>query len=373
MKNILNIFSIAIFLCGVSCTDDLKYQPGAVSPVQHLYSPQDKHYEELQSAASSNLEFSWETSYASDGQPVHYELAFYAHPDGEIIHRHDAGFSNHCSLSHKEINIIAKEAGIEVGQSGDFYWSVIACRGLYEAQPKATPRCISVKRLLGFDIIPSSLYISGEGSENGVGVSDAIIGRKTNDGEFVFYHRLTANKGFVFTDSQQAQHQIYTVENGILTDQSTIPATVGESGVYRISIDMNIRSIRFEYISRVMYNFAPRTEDNREMVYIGNGCWKLSDYKVNFKEEGWGLDERYNFHPFIDGVEYVWAGKKGNDSRPAETGGIEYKIETESLFTGDNYGPEKFKFHESFNKKTVDITLIMSGSAEYNTHTIEIK
>ena len=52
--------------------------------------------------------------------------------------------------------------------------------------------------------------------------------------------------------------------------------------------------------------------------------------------------------------------------------GAEYYILTENLFTGDAYGPEKFKFHSDFNGKKVDITLIMSGDVENCTHVIEI-
>ena len=162
------------------------------------------------------------------------------------------------------------------------------------------------------------------------------------------------------------------VVNGVLDDQSAEPATIDRSGVYRIKLDLNVRGITFEHIDRVEFNFAPRTEDNGNMEYIGNGCWKFSDYNVKFREESWGLDQRYNFHPVFDGVTYVWAGTKGNDSSPSALSGAEYYILTENLFTGDAYGPEKFKFHSDFNGKKVDITLIMSGDVENCTHVIEI-
>ena len=57
---------------------------------------------------------------------------------------------------------------------------------------------------------------------------------------------------------------------------------------------------------------------------------------------------------------------------PSALSGAEYYILTENLFTGDAYGPEKFKFHSDFNGKKVDITLIMSGDVENCTHVIEI-
>jgi len=373
MKKYWNISIMTVLLLtGVSCSDDLEYEPGGVTPVKTLLSPADNSYLELQSASSALFGFSWEPSQAADGQLPHYEVVFLDRPDGRIVYRLDAGSATSLSVPHKEINRAAAAAGIDVGADGSLYWSVVASRGVYAAPAAAAPRLLEVKRLLGFNVIPEQLYITGEGTENGDDLSAACAARGNGEGEFVFYQKLEAGKGFTFASSREAGHTTYTVADGILDDRSTLPATVDRTGVYRIRLDFNIRSIQFEYIDRVKYNFAPRTADNRDMEYIGNGCWKMSSYKVEFREEGWGLDERYNFHPFFDGVEYVWAGKKGNDSRPSDKSGPDYYIETENLFTGDNYGPEKFKFHSDFNGKVVDITLIMSGDAEHCTHTIEI-
>ena len=187
-------------------------------------------------------------------------------------------------------------------------------------------------------------------------------------GKTAFIRGLAAGLGI----QEPVTSPTYTVVNGVLNDQSAEPATIDRSGVYRIKLDLNVRGITFEHIDRVEFNFAPRTEDNGNMEYIGNGCWKFSDYNVKFREESWGLDQRYNFHPVFDGVTYVWAGTKGNDSSPSALSGAEYYILTENLFTGDAYGPEKFKFHSDFNGKKVDITLIMSGDVENCTHVIEI-
>ena len=104
----------------------------------------------------------------------------------------------------------------------------------------------------------------------------------------LFYQQLEAGKGFTFVSSKGDDRTTYTVVNGVLDDQSAEPATIDRSGVYRIKLDLNVRGITFEHIDRVEFNFAPRTEDNGNMEYIGNGCWKFSDYNVKFREESWG-------------------------------------------------------------------------------------
>ena len=292
MKKILNILMAALVLTGISCSEDLEYKPGGVTPVQTLLLPADNYYVELQSASTATLRFSWEPALAADGQLPHYEVVFFGKPGGEIVYRCDAGSSTSVDIVHKEINRIANAAGIDVGADGAVYWSVVSSRGVDTAPVVATPRRLELTRLLGFNVIPDQLFLTGEATEGGSDLENACVGRKTGDGEFTFYQQLEAGKGFTFVSSKGDDRTTYTVVNGVLNDQSAEPATIDRSGVYRIKLDLNVRGITFEHIDRVEFNFAPRTEDNGNMEYIGNGCWKFSDYNVKFREESWGLDQR---------------------------------------------------------------------------------
>ena len=75
MKKILNILMAALVLTGISCSEDLEYKPGGVTPVQTLLLPADNYYVELQSASTATLRFSWEPALAADGQLPHYEAS----------------------------------------------------------------------------------------------------------------------------------------------------------------------------------------------------------------------------------------------------------------------------------------------------------
>ena len=46
MKKILNILMAALVLTGISCSEDLEYKPGGVTPVQTLLLPADNYYVE---------------------------------------------------------------------------------------------------------------------------------------------------------------------------------------------------------------------------------------------------------------------------------------------------------------------------------------
>lgn len=372
MKNSIKIgVAFLIALAGVACTENLDYVPGGVGSVTQLIAPADGYYVELQSTSTATLDFSWGPVLAQDGQNPHYEVVFYKNAQGgDPVYRVDAGYSAGIAVTHKEINRAAGAAGVETGADGSIYWAVVASRGVTEAPVTITPRKLELKRLLGFNVIPTEVYITGEGSEGGSDLASSIKARCNAEGEFTLYTKIEAGKGFTFVSSKSGGRTTYTIVNGILDDQSTAPATVGETAVYRVKLDFNIRSITLSKVNKVIYNFAPRREDNREMTYIGNGCWKMYDYPVAFREESWGKDQRYNFHPFFDGEEYVWCGSLGNDSAPGKLNGPEYDILNEVPFAGDWYNP-KFKFHGDLDGKTVDITVKMSGDLDQYTHVID--
>ena len=44
MKRLLNILMAGLVIAGVSCSDDLTYEPGGVTPVTGLLAPADKYY-----------------------------------------------------------------------------------------------------------------------------------------------------------------------------------------------------------------------------------------------------------------------------------------------------------------------------------------
>ena len=179
MKKILNILMAALVLTGISCSEDLEYKPGGVTPVQTLLLPADNYYVELQSASTATLRFSWEPALAADGQLPHYEVVFFGKPGGEIVYRCDAGSSTSVDIVHKEINRIANAAGIDVGADGAVYWSVVSSRGVDTAPVVATPRRLELTRLLGFNVIPDQLFLTGEATEGGSDLENACVGPAT--------------------------------------------------------------------------------------------------------------------------------------------------------------------------------------------------
>lgn len=367
---------LAAALCPVSCTLDKEYRPGDVYPVSSLISPEDDTYIRLQSGSDASTTFEWSPAFAQDGMSPQYEVVFYDSPEMTSEYRVDAGFNTSVSVTHKQLDDAAKYLGIGNGMDGTMYWAVIASRGTNESGLTVTPRRVEITRLNAFEVLPEEVYITGEGTECGTDILNAYKAiAEEETGVFTFYHRLSAGKGFVFTSGREGEYTTYTMVDGILDDQSTDPVTVAEDGIYKITLDFNTRGITFEEVSKVIFNFAPRTGDNRDMSYIGNGCWIMTDYPVEFKQESWGLDERYNFRATIDGTEYVWGYASSDSGTQSGEQPSTYFYVYSYLYasmTGDvpwyNYS---FKFNTSLNGSTVDITVCMNGGNVHPTHIID--
>ena len=373
MKNIIKYTLVALLPAIYACTDDMEYSTGRVNPVGMLTAPANGTYIELESASDAVTAFQWGPASAEDGFAPQYEIVFYGDSDGDgspemdIVYRYDAGVSTTADVPHKELNKAAGAAGIPTGETGTMYWAVVANRGITQSEVVVEPYAIEVTRLLGFDDIPTDLYITGAGTEGGEDISASCRAIRDNEeGIFTFYHQLKAEQGFTFVDSRDADHRTYTVVDGILDDQSTEPATVSEDGIYKLTLDFNIRSISIEPVTNVIYNFAD--DHIRDMTYLGNGTWKLSDYEVRYKDSGFEED-RYNFRAMVGDTEMLWGYEAGDSQRPGSLTGSYFYI-YEYVYSGNRW-QNPYKFAESLNGATVDITVYMNGDVDHPIHVID--
>ncbi len=380
MKKILNMLMAAgLAVWGASCSSDLDYEPGGVTPVKALLLPADNWYVELQSASSATETFSWEPALAADGQLPHYELVFLAQPDGEIVYRYDAGSKTSVAVPHKELNLAAKAAGIDAGASGDFYWSVVSSRGVTTAPVEATPRCISVKRLFGFDVIPSTLYLTGEATEVGDDLSLAMQFQSTGEdvGEFTAIMRLEAGKTYSMYETTDASSRHFTIEEGELREfgadvkPATSLASVDKTGIYRVYVDFNTRSTIVEEVTRLAFYQRDDVGNAVELTYQGLGGWKLENHTTT---EG---DNRYGFLANISGAtsyQEKWSSVNYNNNSAPTTGtSLDWwEIYMNKDITADGWWGYTFKWIDSewAEKKVVTIEVHMDHTQNFFYHTV---
>lgn len=371
----------SLALAGVSCADDLRleYEPGGVTPVKKLLAPADNYYLELQSASSATFEFAWEPAQADDGQLPHYEVVILDGPDGDIVYRLDAGSSTNASFGHKDLNLAAKAAGIEAGAAGDMYWSVVSSRGLTAAPVTAAPRCLTVKRLFGFDVIPSTLYIAGDATETGDDPAGAMQFQMTGSdgGEFTVITRLEAGKSYEMCENTSGTGRRFSIEEGELREfdadvkPASKAASVDRSGIYRVYVDFNTRSTIVEEVTRLVFYQRDEIGSATELTYQGLGVWELANHTTS------GGDNRYGFCATIAGdttYQEKWSSVNYNNNDAPTSGSSPdwWQIYMNKDIAADGWWGYTFKWIAAEWPETLVVTIEvhMDHTRDYYYHTV---
>ena len=117
--------------------------------------------------------------------------------------------------------------------------------------------------------------------------------------------------------------------------------------VDRIEMDFSIASVTVREVSKMEFYFCPSGAATFELPYVGNGVFCGQD-KIEFKQEGWGRDQRYKFlMTYADGSIQYWGTKNTTDSNPgAATPEDPYFYIME---TPDNQWDQKWKLNNEFD------------------------
>lgn len=375
MKTILLNLSIliAVLFAFTGCNKDEDLKDTRVTAVKTLYEPTDGKSIVLQSSASASLYFEWEPAKAEDSGMVLYEVAFdkeggdFSNPVYRMASDNTGGY-NHATITHKQLNKIAGMAGIESSETGKLIWTVFSSKGINDIIAEES-RTLEITRLSGFADVPVDVFVTGEASEGGTDLSKARMMKATANGEFEVYTKLTAGKSYYFTDAKVGTPRKFYVENNLLKEGTT-SITVAKTGVYRINLDFNVGSAVYTEITDFQLFFCPTNSFLFSCDYTENGIFKATSKPIEFKQEGWGRDERYKFKMTTinaagETVEEWW-GTPNTDSRPNSSSPASYYY----LYpVNDSQWDGKFKFAGEMDMALVDVTAYFNADGEY-THSV---
>lgn len=370
--------SALLSLFGACKTENMNYTDVDVTAVNSLFEPLDNKAVKLVSSSSAALFFEWESALTVDGGAPQYEIAFdvvggdFSSPLYKVTSNNN-GFATNAYVTHKVLNTVAILSGINPGESGDVQWTVISSRGIKRVTSSSV-RKLNISSLEGFADIPNELYITGEGSEGGTSLSTALPFKQTAPGEFEIYTKLEAGKTYSFLDRKDPNARIFYTDDQVKLKEATEEPgmQINQTGVYRIQIDFNIATISFTEIKSIGVWFSP---DNRilfNLPYQGKGIWSGTGV-VNFKQQGWGRDERYKFQleTVANGqaVTEQFGAKNPTDSRPnASSDPSYYHIK---LLAAVTQWDDKWKFGDAVDGKSTTISVILQGDKEY-THQVQV-
>lgn len=370
-RNISLLMSIAFAFAACS-TDDMNYKDATVTAVKALYEPTDNRTVKLLSSASASLYFEWEAVRVEDSGAAQYEVLFdkvggdFSEPI-YIVVSDNTGFTNAATITHKVLNKIATKAGIASGETGNISWKVASSRGINRVLSDES-RTLTITSLSGFTEIPDEVFITGEGSEAGTSLGDAIPFKLVAPGEFEIYTKLEAGKSYHFVDRQSGSPRIFYTDNNTALKEAEAEGAItpAKTGIYRIELDFNVATIAYTQITKMSLFFSPSNANLWDMEYQGKGIWEGTG-KVEFKQEGWGRDQRYKIQ-----METI---NKGGDAETAQWGPTISGLDSAPTGSDDYFfiqlapsvtqWDNKWKFADQFDGANTTITIYLQGDSQY--------
>lgn len=348
-----------------------------LTEVSALYTPEDNLFVKLEPSTSASVIFEWEQAKAEDGSLVMYEIAF-DNESGDFdvpvykMASDGNGVQNKLTLSHKDLNRIANLAGIQSLETGKLKWTVLASKGI-NVKKSSVVRIIEVERPAGFAEIPSQIFITGSATEAGTDVNNAIEMKSLSPGVYEIYTKLSEGT-YHFLSRRDENATSYQIHETFLREGEAVESPNESGEVYRIELDFNNAAVKMANVEGVGLWFAPHNHIQAELKYDGNGVFILEDEPIEFKQEGWGRDERYKFRMLLkdgNGDEIIedWGSINRDNQRPnASTSESWYKIFKQDV----NQWDYCFKFPDDADMATVDIILSYNPGADYY-HEVIIK
>lgn len=367
MKKILSIFAIILLFAGCQPTYELNT---AFTMPTSLDSPASVV---LDVTSSNTVVLSWEGGSAADGGVVLYEVLFDA-PGGDFsnpiaVIPSDQGALSQLTLSHAELNTIARKAGVKPNETGEFIWTVRGSKG-GESKLFDGYQTIRVTRGEGIDNMPVKLYVAGAAAAE-AGQEFRVV----EEGLYSIVTRLRAGK-LRFSSEKNGGDVFYATDAGKLVegDGDYTVATAPATGLARITVNFNTLALKIETIEAQLHAQWEATHiDFAVLDYQGEGVFSGDGEAVFYGpgREGtpswcsW-VEERYSFMVEIDGVQTRWGSQYGaNSFTPDGTAEFYYIVEAAPV---DWDG--LWKMDHDLDLKMVRATVYTNKDNQF-THTME--
>ncbi len=362
----------SLFFAFAACSNDGEVRETDVTAVKKLYEPNDGRAIILKASDNASVYFEWEPARAEDNGGVLYEVAF-DKQDGDfsnpvyLLASDDNGAATSATIKHKDLNRIAALAGIESAQQGTLKWTVYSSKS-YKAVKAEEERTLILTRLAGFAEIPEQLYITGDATEAGENLAEALIMKKTDKGIFEIYTKLTEGKTFKFVSSTNGTPEEYSVDGEKIVLGGT--NTVAKTGIYKYYLDFNIGAFTMKEVTKVSL-FLNWSQKKIELPYKGLGLWEVTNHNITGLSGNDNSDDRYKFRMESSAGETEWRAIR-NDSKPTGDASYYYMVEKNNVEQWTDNEVWKTPSTTGWSDKTYDITFSLNAQSEY-THNLVIK
>ena len=224
----------------------------------------------LDVGSSERVVFFWSGGEAADGGLILYEVLFdvaggnFSNPVASF--QSDRGSQSRLTLTHSQLNVIARDGGVGIGQTGSFIWTVKAARGGV-VKDCGIFKEITLTRGDGIDAIPESLAIAGSAA-----LEPGQSFRKVENGVFSIVTRVQA--GDMYFTSADGRYYIGTTGSLVTGEGSHEFTDVPASGIARITVDFKTLKMKVEALeTSVFAQWAATNATFITLEYQGDGVY----------------------------------------------------------------------------------------------------
>jgi starch-binding outer membrane protein SusE/F len=365
-----------------NCTSDKELNLN-LTPISALSAPANNTFVLLKSSqlTTNSVLFQWEQSRAEDGSLVLYDVVFdqeggdFSNPFFTIVSDVN-GVQNKLTMSFAKLNEIAAAGGSAFFERKKFIWTARASKGS-NILPANETRTIEVERPGGFEVIPTSLFLTGSATEGGTTLSNAVPMISTGPGKFEIYTKLVPGTYSMVDGITGTPRTFSTVveEGANVLKPGGSNTFSGSTGAFRIKVDFNtISATSPQEIKRIGYWLCAANDTLATLKYQQRGLWQANDVTINLVNFGWGIDDRYKYRLyFADGSTEFW-GFQGADS-PGQDGN--YPSGFGATYNNAFQGPDvqwdySWKFDKpAVNGKEVNLLLRFQPPAYKNEYIVQ--
>lgn len=287
-----------------ACDDNGNTMNYNIFPGNELYLPQQGAAVDLSDGQPTRFE--WASSVAEDKGLVTYDVLFdkaggdFSQP-AAIQASQLTGSKNYLSLSAKELNAIARQAGIGVGETGELRWTVRASKGLF-GSIYTSAHSLTVTRMKSVDPLPAAVTLAGAATEGDDGIP-MLLRTEFNGApieETGFFDCFTKISAGEFTISDELGRYYKLEADGRLVDtDAPVANTMPAEAIYFLTIDFDGMAWTARTVGEVELYAAAWADGmhttRTPMTYKGKGVWEVLGYD-NKNSDNSANDSRHRFN-----------------------------------------------------------------------------
>jgi hypothetical protein len=263
------------------------------------------------------------------------------------------------------LETVAAAASIPAEGVGNIWWSVRTTVLTQSEIATIPPRKLTVTRLPG---IPATVYITGAASEAGATLGNAIGLKKTDDGIFEIYTKLTTGNTYYFVDRTSGTPRQFSVTGGtsIIEGGTISPAA---TAVYKIELNFNTDVAAYKTITGIGIWPCSDQAVKIPLTYSANGVWTATNYTVGSANGDYGSARYKIMMESSQGVTW-WVTVNATDNAPGASPNPSYFYIRETPTSAQ--WDDKWKINGEFGNATFDASVTLKADETY-THSITRK